>query len=719
MKGMKGMKGWLVIILALLVLPAWAQGDWRKMSPRVRAKSVEKVGRPAYVFVKTTADATDLYARVGGEVCATFGDIQIVGIPRNELRTVAQDSRVVRIEMGSAMTPTNALSASILGVNSVREGLSLPQAYRGSGVVVGLQDVGFDLTNPNFYSQDMERYRIRALWDMLATDTEGNTMPVGRDYTTEAELLALGHSADGLIECHGSHTLGTAAGSGFGSIYTGMAPDADICLVANVTTSNKALVPEDDDTDYGSAMTALGFKYIFDYADAVGKPCVISFSEGSYQGFGEEDLLFYEVLDQMVCPGRIIVASAGNNSQYPSYIHKPVGQERAGCFMHDGGNQLYFVAQATNDFTSRLTIYSQDVLSIDVESAHLREYVDSIMTDTLVVGGRNFTVMTTAYPSAFDEENIVVECLVTGPNYIGYDNTAPISVELLGADADVEMYRVVGYLVTNAIDPTLADMETSHNVHSPSSAPAVISVGATAYATGFTNMKGDSLTYDYGTDGVRASFSSIGPTYDNRTKPDVMAPGCSIYSSTNSFYFEANPDATNWSDLVESYDYGGRTYYWKTDAGTSMACPMVAGTIALWLEAKADLTREEIIDIFAETCTHPDPSLAYPNNQYGYGQIDAYAGLLKVLGMDRIEGVNGEQARGVRFAIGEGRIDLEWDTPLTSPTLLRLYSSSGMLLRTMSAPTGATSVSLLTQGLSGVVLLNIVGNGSSLLRVRN
>ncbi len=713
------MKGWLVIFFALLVLSARAQGEWRKMSPRVKAKSVESVGRPAYVFVKTTTDATDLYARVGGEVYATFGDIQIVGIPQNELRTVAQDSRVVRMEMGSPMTPTNALSASILGVNSVREGLSLPQAYRGSGVVVGLQDVGFDLTNPNFYSQDMERYRIRALWDMLATDTYGSTLPVGRDYTTETELLALGHSADGLIECHGSHTLGTAAGSGFGSIYTGMAPDADICLVANVTTSNKELLPEDDDTDYGSAMTALGFKYIFDYADAVGKPCVISFSEGSYQGFEEEDLLFYEVLDQMVCPGRIIVASAGNNSQYPSYIHKPVGQERAGSFVIKYENELYFVAQGTDDFTTRITIHAAETGVEELETRCLREYVDSVMCDTIVVDGREYDFMMVAYPSAYNESHIVVECLITGPNKIGYDSTGPVSLELLGVDADVELYSLVGNLEANAIDPTLADMETSHNVHSPSSAPAVISVGATAYATGFTNMAGDSLTYDYGTDGVRATFSSIGPTYDNRTKPDVMAPGTSIFSSTNSFYFDANPDATNWSDLVESYDYGGRTYYWKTDAGTSMACPMVAGIIALWLEAKADLTREEIIDIFAETCTHPDPSLDYPNNQYGYGQIDAYAGLLKILGIDRIEGVSKEQARDVHITINEQQILLSWDTPLRETTAIHLYSTAGILLRSINVPTGSTSASISTCGMSGVVLLNIVGNGSRLLRVRN
>ncbi len=708
-----------IALLLMLFLPSEAQREWHKMSPRVKAKSVAKGRGRVYAFVKTTADAEDLYRENGCTVYATFGDIQIVSIPQERLTCVAQDGRVVRIEMGSPMEPTNALSSSILGVKSVHEAKNLPRAYSGSGVVVGVQDIGFDLTNPNFYSHDMSRYRIGALWDMLDTDTVGSLLPMGRDYTTEEELLRLGHSRDGLTECHGSHTLGTATGSGYNSIYGGMAPDADICLVANVTTSNRELLAEDDDTEYGSVMTALGFKYIFDYADAVGKPCVISFSEGSYQGFEEEDLLFYDVLERMTSAGHIIVASAGNSSTNASYIHKWEGQERAGSFVTKYENQLYFVVQGTNDFATRVTIHAAETGVEEMDTRYLREYTDSVVCDTIVVDGREYDFMMVAYPSAYDESRMVVECLIDGPDKIGYDSTGPISVELLGMDADVELYSLVGNLVENAIDPTLSDGETSHNVHSPSSAPAVISVGATAYATGFTNMMGDSLVYDYGRDGVRASFSSIGPTVDNRTKPDVMAPGTNIYSSTNSFYFEANPDATNWSDLVESYEYGGRTYYWKTDAGTSMACPMVAGSIALWLEAKPDLTHEEIIDIFAETCTQPDPSLSYPNNLYGYGQIDTYAGLLKILNIDRIKGVSKEQARGVKFTIGEGHIDLEWDTALTSPTVLRLYSTVGILLRSLRVHEGTTRASLSTTGLSGVVVMEVEGNGSSLLRLKN
>lgn len=55
------------------------------------------------------------------------------------------------------------------------------------------------------------------------------------------------------------------------------------------------------------------------------------------------------------------------------------------------------------------------------------------------------------------------------------------------------------------------------------------------------------------------------------------------------------------------------------------------GAIALWLQAYPKLTPEDCLDVFSKTCTHYDSSLVYPNNLYGYGQIDVYEGLKEVL----------------------------------------------------------------------------------------
>ena len=78
-----------------------------------------------------------------------------------------------------------------------------------------------------------------------------------------------------------------------------------------------------------------------------------------------------------------------------------------------------------------------------------------------------------------------------------------------------------------------------------------------------------------------------------------------------------------------------------------MSCPIVAGIIAQWMEAVPTLTREQVIETFAASCHHHDPSLTYPNNDYGYGEIDAEAGLEYLLSKpDGIEEIfNGKQTK--------------------------------------------------------------------------
>jgi subtilisin family serine protease len=116
-----------------------------------------------------------------------------------------------------------------------------------------------------------------------------------------------------------------------------------------------------------------------------------------------------------------------------------------------------------------------------------------------------------------------------------------------------------------------------------------------------------------GTDSA-ASFSSRGPvTLDGsmRRKPDISAPGTNVRSCLRT--------------SVSSYG---------TMSGTSMACPHIAGAVALlwsakpWLKHNIDQT--EIVlntsaaPILANTCDGGGP-LVSPNNTFGYGRIDIKA----------------------------------------------------------------------------------------------
>lgn len=114
-----------------------------------------------------------------------------------------------------------------------------------------------------------------------------------------------------------------------------------------------------------------------------------------------------------------------------------------------------------------------------------------------------------------------------------------------------------------------------------------------------------------------AGFSSRGPvTVDgsNRRKPDISGPGVNVRSSVNS----SDTSYANFS-------------------GTSMAGPHVVGVVALLWSAHPELSRmitetktllentaSQQVSIPAQTCGGI-PSTTFPNNQVGYGRVDALA----------------------------------------------------------------------------------------------
>jgi subtilisin family serine protease len=648
-------------------------------------------------FIRLAASGSDsgeeLLTANGCHILARFGDIFIASVPLHKLASLSLHPRVLRIE---AERGTQSLTDSVpLQVNALPAyaGTQLPQAFTGAGTVVGVMDIGFDLTHPNFYDASATTYRIRRFWDQLSTDTLGSSLYVGADYTTQGSLLAYAHSRDGLDQTHGTHTAGIAAGSGYDSPYRGLAWGSDLCLVSNAVSADVALIDTADYYKYTYATDALGFKYIFDYAQSVGKPCVINFSEGSPQDFRGDDQLYYTILDSLTGPGRIIVSAAGNTGALNNYIRKPVGMARAGSFLTATNGYLMHTIKSADNFTTRLTFYvpGQAPTVCDIASADVLAAQDSTWTTTLVLGGDSCVVMLMAYKSGYEPSDIVYDLYVDGPKTLG--DGLPLSVALMGEAADVALYRVSGYLVTSSLDATLADGDASHGILSPASAPGVICVGATSYRDHVVNYHGEVKQYDQGHLGERGPYSSMGPTYDGRVKPDVMAPGTNIISSYSSYYLEHHPSANDIDWDVKHFDFNGRTYAWNSNSGTSMASPVVAGAIALWLEADPRLTAADCLDIFARTCTRPDASLTYPNNLYGYGQIDVYAGLLEVLrrsstGLSSVFAT--PKVSGLSCQVTPTHLVLTAAQPADAAFDVAVYSLQGTLMQQAHFPPGAS-----------------------------
>jgi len=111
--------------------------------------------------------------------------------------------------------------------------------------------------------------------------------------------------------------------------------------------------------------------------------------------------------------------------------------------------------------------------------------------------------------------------------------------------------------------------------------------------------------------GYLAGFSSGGPTYDGRIKPEVVAMGVSVLS-------------------VEPRNFDSYKYV----SGTSYSTPLVAGVCALLLEAHPHWTPMQVREALMQTADRVDR----PDNLYGWGLVNA----LKAIEYRQKGDVNGD-----------------------------------------------------------------------------
>lgn len=724
------------VVISATMLAQQQHADFSKLSPLVR-HATTRTNATLTAFVQTADNSTaeQVLHQTGCRILAQQDDIAIVSIPLHQIGTLSRHPAILRIEAGRSAQTLMDTVPRLSNILPAYTATQQHQAYTGQGVVLGLMDIGFDLTHPTFYSVNgMERYRISAFWDQLSPDSIGSPLPVGRDYVGTDAVLACRRSTDAATESHGTHTLGIAAGSGFNSNYRGVAFESDICLVSNAVTSDTIYIQPDDYYKYTTATDALGFQYLFDYAQRQGKPCVASFSEGYDTGLSTEDSLYAAYLSKLEGPGRIIVVAAGNENCEQTYMAKAQGTSRAGAFIRcfrqdaqyrlktDGPIRLQLIAYDETNPVQTLTITSDD------------GRLDSLLTDTLFLAGDTCAVSLSRYPSAFTTGETVYQLQLWGNQKLS--RLLPLALVVEGTDSHVEVWgNSLNALTSRSNDPQWHDAQYGHNILGPSSFPTVISVGATAHRLRFTNYRGEQRDYADGQEaGRRMTASSTGPTLTGLTKPDVAAPGYNVISSYSSYFIEAHGDGEGLDNDVAHFDVQGRTYGWNASSGTSMACPVVAGTIALWLQANPLLTRQDVLGVFSRTCTHPDATLQYPNNEYGYGEIDAYAGLLDILGLPTtLPQLSRHQPHGVTFRLVGRTLYIDGMTAQADnttnsqcipavnttnsqciPAEVTIYDLSGRPVLKADASNGMVNLSSLSEGVYAVQLANL---GSTLIRL--
>ena len=588
---------------------------------------------------------TDKLQDLGIVIREQIGQILILNVPAESLLPLGDLDEIEGVgadQMNQTMNDKGREKSHVTEVATLEKATShnLPQAYTGSGVLLGVIDTGIDFNHAAFRNSDGTT-RIK----MALTFSNGICKKV---YDADEIALMTCDRTDGT---HGTHVAGIAGGSVVeGSDKQGVAPKADLMLAglgANLFDTN----------------ILQAIKAMFDFADEQNKPCVINISIGNINDFHDGKVSailrglkeIYKTEDDK--KGRICVMSAGNSSDIHAAIYTTLPAADAEGYnlktILGESKQVEYNGQLVNRYTNiNNTLYNIDGSEIDADV-----YVVDVTT------GERFTLEEKPlYSAAYDselpsilktkEKNIYngknfVKLYQTG-SYNFHEPNLKLAYYVKGEEG--KLFRALekrdvstsGYHSYDLAGFTDGQDNGACNIHICSE--EVIGVGAYVSKKGWTTVEGKSRSYKnpyLKVEGGITNYSSWGTDDNGINHPDVIAPGTPIFSAYNiydeeyfyngemvdevSSYFSENP--------ISLFD---RKHYYGLMSGTSMAAPQVAGIIALWLQANPDLTYDDVRTLLKETSYNDEyttnPELIPSGNpiQAGAGKINALEGLLRL-----------------------------------------------------------------------------------------
>lgn len=557
---------------------------------------------------------SELLENQGVKVTSRVADIVALRLPLEGLFTLEQCPEVMNytvchrasLHCDKARVDTHA--------DSVQEGINLPQAFKGDGVLVGVCDWGFDYQHPNLNHKDEKR--IFAAWDQFK---HSGPAPEGFDYGTAY------YGYDALVEAqvdtsniygynsHGTHCSGIIGGRGTkkesasDKKFTGIAPHAQFLCGSWLL-------------DEASWMDLVSWMY--GVAKQEQKRLVISNSWGMYS-FSAIDgtSLASQALNHYADSGVVFVTSAGNNGDQACHLMHTFAQgdtlrTMANYYNGNGGQMLILwgepgqtfkacvgLSSTTNGPVSKSPFFSTND-NIDYQEGYL--VVDN--GDTV-----RYSVMCESANACNQRPHMLLKVDKEGNDklhlFLTAENGAIVQAWNINYVREHESNIGMDF-VTGGRSGYIAG-DPYRGIGEPACAEKSIAVAA--HAAG--RFVGEEWM-----PGNIAYFSSYGPTMDGRTKPDISAPGVDVISSVSSW----DTEERNYEASILS---GGRYYKWAKMSGTSMSGPMVAGACALLLQANPNLSVDTVKALLTRTAINDERTGNLSDSvsdSWGHGKLNVY-----------------------------------------------------------------------------------------------
>ncbi|MCB0793652.1 MAG: S8 family peptidase [Flavobacteriales bacterium] len=633
----------------------------------------------------------------GGRVKWSMEGIIGATVPTEGVRALFRDERIQGVEFslyrGSALNDSMRVKARVDRVHGGEA--PLLQAYQGQGVIVALIDAGLDLTHPDFQLAD-GRTRVLRYWDQtLPVDAQFTPQPYGYGQAFDSTAINAGGcpSVDQPDWFgHGSTVTGTAAGNGLANgRHRGVAPEADLIIVSS-----------DFDRPNWKASVADAVDYILNEADALGMPVVINASLGDYMGSHDgldaAALFIDDRLQQ--APGRAMVCAAGNSRGVANYhLRGAPSADTSFTWFRVNQNSLFGYPALYFELWADTAEMHQVQFAMGGDRIGGGRYrlrgntpfhgiqgvLGQLITDTLwSLSGNRLGVV--QYFAELRGEQYRMDVFMPEPDSIngywyrfmtagtgGFDvwsGTAFGTSQIVGGDFSnfTEFPDSARYGQPDTFMRTVDSWACSDKV---------ITVANYQNELAYFDVNNNWLTFA-GTEEELSPGSSNGPTRDGRMKPDVAATGDITLSSAPldliQFFLANDP---------EKVAQGG---FHIRGGGTSIASPVVAGTVALLMERCPMIEGHQIVSSIHDGARNDSYTGPVPNVDWGYGKLDAFATLLAA-GPDMSLVADTTICSGDSVAIDApmGLVDLIWSNGSTMPMVFQSASGSLSVEGTNSA----------------------------------